>query len=87
MAELKIRRGSFLIQVHDKGDVAYAIRVPDVKFNDLKKIVIEVDDVVAVGPHPEIVIDIRKGNTKHKKQKIKWHGPGKKYEAGAPGPP
>ncbi len=86
MAELKIRRGSFLIQVHDKGDVAFAIRVPDVKFNDLKKIVIEVD-ADTEPPHPEIVIDIRKKGGSRKEQKIKWDSAGKKYKAGAPGPP
>jgi len=86
MAELKIRKGSFLIQVHDGGDVVFATEIPDIEYDQLNRIVIEVDDAVAVGPHPEIVIDIRKGNNKSKKQKIKWDGPGKKYMAGAPGP-
>ena len=74
MAELKIRKGSFLIQVHDKGDVVFAI-------NDLDEVVIEVDESDTKKPHPEIVIDVRKPNgNKLKEQKLKWKQAGKKYE-------
>ena len=84
MAELKIRKGSFLIQVHDGGEVVFAIKLTDVDYTGLSKVVIEVDEKSSVGPHPEIEVDIRKGNNKFKKQKLKWVSSGKKYSAGAP---
>ena len=81
MAELKIRKGSFLIQVHDKGNVVFAIQVPGVEYDDLDEVVIEVDESDTKKPHPEIVIDVRKPNgNKLKEQKLKWKQAGKKYE-------
>ena len=86
MAELKIRKGSFLIQVHDKGEVVFAIKVHGVNWNDLDEIVIEVDDTG--GPHPELLVDIRKpGGGKEKEQKLNWQGVGQGYTGGAPQPP
>ena len=81
MAELKIRRGSFLIQVHEGVDVVFAIRVPGVEYEKLTEVVIEVEETDTKKPHPEIVIDVRnaKGN-KVKQQKLKWKQAGKKYE-------
>jgi len=80
MAELKIRRGSFLIQVHDGGEVVFAIKVPDVDYDELDEIVIEVSDDDTDKPHPEIVVDVRKKNgNKVKEQKLKWNNTGKKY--------
>ena len=81
MAELKIRKGSFLIQVHDKGQVVFATKVVDVDYQDLDEVVIEVEESVTKKPHPEIVIDVRAANgNKVKEQKLKWSKADKKYE-------
>ncbi len=81
MAELKIRRGSFLIQVHDGVDVVFAIRVPGVDYENVDKVVIEVEESDTKKPHPEIVIDVRKANgNKVKEQKLKWSKTDKKYK-------
>jgi hypothetical protein len=83
MAELKIRKGSdsLLIQVHDKGNVAFAIRVPGVEYENLTEVVIEVEESDTKKPHPEIVIDVRKANGNMvKKQKLNWNKTDKKYK-------
>ena len=81
MAELKIRKGSFLIQVHDGGEVVFATKVLDVDYEDLDEIVIEVEESDTKKPHPEIVIDVRKANgTVLKKQKLNWNKTDKKYK-------
>ena len=81
MAELKIRRGSFLIQVHDGGNVVFATEVLNVDYEDLNRVVVEVQEFDTKKPHPEIVIDVRKANgNKVKTQKLKWKQAGKKYE-------
>ncbi|MCK5448762.1 MAG: hypothetical protein KAJ43_11500 [Gemmatimonadetes bacterium] len=80
MAELKIRKGSFLIQVVD-GEVVFATRVPGVEYEDLDKIVIEVEESDTKKPHPEITIDVRNAaGHKVKTQKLKWNKAGKKYD-------
>jgi hypothetical protein len=81
MAELKIRKGSFLIQVHDKGQVVFATKVVDVDYQDLDEVVIEVEESDAKKPHPAIVIDVRAANgNKVKEQKLKWSKADKKYK-------
>ena len=80
MAELKIRKGSFLIQVVDR-EVVFATRVPGVEYEDLDEVVIEVEESDAKKPHPEIVIDVRAANgNKVKEQKLKWSKADKKYK-------
>ena len=62
MAELKIRKGSFLIQVHDN-NASHVSRpkIPGiVNTNELDEVVIEVEESDTKKPHPEIVIDVRK---------------------------
>ena len=86
MAELKIRKGSFLIQVHDHNEVVFAIRVPGVEYEELTKIVIEVEapgNSDPKNPHPEIEIDIR-GKPDNKEQILTWKGVGKGYTGGNP---
>ena len=81
MAELKIRKGSFLIQVHDGGDVVFATQVPGIEYDQLDEVVIEVEESDTKKPHPEIVIDVRKANGNVlKKQKLNWNKTDKKYK-------
>jgi hypothetical protein len=80
MAELKIRKGSFLIQVVDR-EVVFATRVPGVEYEDLDEVVIEVEESDTKKPHPEIVIDVRAANgNKVKEQKLRWNKADKKYK-------
>lgn len=93
MAELKIRRGSFLIQVKEGNLVVFAARVPDVDIKQLTKVVIQIEQededeegtnkTKMYTPLPEIEIDIR-GKPDNKEQILTWKGVGQGYTGGAP---
>lgn len=92
MAELRIRKGSFLIQVEKGGEVVFAISLASPTYDELDRVVVEVVEEEEdkgggkkdkkLTPHPEIKLDIRdEEGKKLKALKSNWDQGTGKYGA------